>query len=319
MAYNRFTKILFALFLVGLGQSALANVWQPSNGHHQIPIWPKGQMPDAKKPSKPESVVKVTKKLVAGRPWLAVENVSRPTMTVYLPKKHNTGAALVVFPGGGFQVLAIDLEGTEICHWLNSKGIACVLLKYRVPNSGPAWNNQCHCHVVPKAPTALQDAQRTLGLVRLNAKKWHINPNKVGVIGFSAGGYMVADISTHFNKRAYKPIDTADKESTRPDFAIALYPGHMRTDGKVMTLNSNIHFTKDTPPTLIIQAENDPEDNINNSLLYYIGLKDAGVPVEMHLYAKGGHAFGLRKTKYPITSWPRLAETWLSTIGILSK
>lgn len=212
-----------------------------------------------------------TKQLIAGRPWTEVLNVSQPTMTIYFPKVKNTGAAIVVFPGGGFRVLAIDLEGTEICHWATLQGLTCILLKYRVPDSGPAWHKICHCHIHPKAPTALEDAQRTIGLIRLNASKWHINPNKIGVIGFSAGGYMVADISTHFKKRAYKYIDSADKESCRPDFAIALYPGHMRTDGKKFVLNSNIHFTKDTPPTFLAQAENDPEDNINNSLLYYIG------------------------------------------------
>ncbi|GAG42656.1 unnamed protein product, partial [marine sediment metagenome] len=203
--------------------------------------------------------------------------------------------------------------------WLTSQGITCILLKYRVPDSGPAWHQSCHCHIHPKAPTALEDAQRTLGLVRLNASRWHINPNKIGVIGFSAGGYMVADLSTHFKKRAYKPIDAADKESCHPDFAVALYPGHMRVDGKRFTLNPNIHFTKGTPPTFLLQAENDPEDNINNSLLYYIGLKNAGVPVEMHLYAHGGHAFGLRATKFSITRWPTLAETWLHSIGMLTR
>jgi acetyl esterase/lipase len=237
-------------------------------------------------------------------------------MTLYFPNKNNTGSAIVVFPGGGFNGLAIDLEGTEICHWITSEGMTCVLLKYRVPNSGPKWNKSCHCDIQPKAPAALEDAQRTIGLVRLNAKKWHINPNKIGVIGFSAGGYMVPDISTHFQHRAYKPIDAADQESCRPDFAMAIYPGHMRQNRKFI-LNRHIHFTKNTPPTFIVQAENDPEDNIDNSLLYYIGLKNAGVPVEMHLYAQGGHGFGLRKTNNAITQWPTLADTWLKSIGII--
>ncbi len=295
---------------------AMSHVWQPSPGHTQIPIWPSGKMPDALPQAKSESVKKIAKPAVAGKSWTEILNVSIPTMIAYSPKIKNTGIAIIVFPGGGFNGLAIDLEGTEICHWLTSQGITCILLKYRVPDSGPAWHKSCHCHIHPKAPTALEDAQRTVGLVRLNASKWHVNPNKIGVIGFSAGGYMVADISTHFKKRAYKTIDAADKESSRPDFAIALYPGHMRTDGKQFVLNRNIHFTKDTPPTFLLQAENDPEDNINNSILYYIGLKNAGVPVEMHLYAKGGHAFGLRRTKFAITKWPHLVETWLHSIGL---
>lgn len=305
---------LFATTVIA-DETAKKFTWQPTAGHQQIPIWPVGKMPDSIAQPKAEYAVTVTKPLVAGKPWIAIYHVSEPTMTIYSPRKHNTGAAVIVFPGGGFKILAIDLEGTEICHWLTSKGITCVLLKYRVPNSGPAWDKSCHCHIHPKAPTALQDAQRTVGLVRFNAAKWHINPNKIGIIGFSAGGYMVADLSTHFAKRAYKPIDGADKVSCRPDFAMAIYPGHMQTDGKPFQLNPNIHFTKDTPPTFIVQAEDDPEDNIDNALLYYLGLKNAGVPVEMHLYAHGGHAFGLRPTQYPITRWPKLADIWLLSIG----
>jgi len=294
------------VLLVFGGVNAQAHTWQPSPGHMQVPIWPTGKMPDALPHTEPEYVKTGT-----------IFNVSQPTMTIYSPKAKNTGAAVIVFPGGGFNGLAIDLEGTEVCYWLTSQGITCVLLKYRVPDSGPAWHESCHCNIHPKAPTALEDAQRTLGLVRLNASKWHIDPKKIGVIGFSAGGYMVADTSTHFEKRAYKPIDAADKKSCRPDFAIALYPGHMRMEGKEFVLNPNIHFTKDTPPTFLLQAEDDPEDTINNSLLYYIGLKTVGAPVEMHLYANGGHGFGLRRTKFPITKWPHLVEIWLHSIGVL--
>ena len=142
--------------------------------------------------------------LVAGKPWVYVSNVSQPTMTVYSPKGKNTGVAVVVFPGGGYQILAIDLEGTEVCDWLTSRGITCVLLKYRVPDSGPAWHDDCRCNIHPKAPTALEDAQRTVGLVRFHAAEWHIDPHKIGVLGFSAGGHLVANISTHFEQRAYR-------------------------------------------------------------------------------------------------------------------
>jgi acetyl esterase/lipase len=274
-------------------------------------------MPDALSNTKPEYLTKMN--VVAGKPWHAIWEVSQPTITIYPPKTKNRGAAIIVFPGGGFHGLAIDLEGTEICEWLASQGITGVLLKYRVPNSGPNWNEDCKCHVQPYAPAALEDAQRAIGLVRLNAAKWHINPNKIGVIGFSAGGYMVADISTHFKKRAYAPIDAADTESCRPDFAIALYPGHMNMEGKSFVLNQNILFTKETPPTFLLQAKNDPVDTVNDSLLYYIGLKDAGVPAEIHLYAQGGHGFALRHTDAPITEWPKLVEKWLDTIGVNSK
>ena len=142
-----------------------------------------------------------------------VDNVSRPTMMVYPPTGKNTGAAVVVFLGGGYYVLAIDLEGTEVCDWLTSKGITCVLLKYRVPHTGPQWDDKCKCQVNPKAPMALQDAQRTMGLIRSHAAEYHIDPHKIGVLGFSAGGHLVADISTHFDKRLYPTVDAADKEA----------------------------------------------------------------------------------------------------------
>jgi len=309
---------IFCFSLVFPSINAQADIWQPSPEYQRIPIWPQGKMPDPLPTIKPEYITK-SAETVAGKLWYAVWDVSQPTITIYLPKTKNTGVAVIVFPGGGFHGLAIDLEGTEICQWLASQGITGILLKYRVPNSGPNWNDDCKCHVQPKAPTALEDAQRALGLVRLNAAAWHINPNKIGVIGFSAGGYMVADISTHFKTRAYSLIDAADKESCRPDFAIALYPGHMRMEDKSFVLNPNIHFTKETPPTFLLQAEDDPVDTVNYSLLYYIGLKTAGVPAEMHLYAQGGHGFGLRRTKSPITEWPKLVEKWLDTIGIISK
>lgn len=316
-AWRKIVKFIFSiLVLLCFITNANAQVWQPSSGHTQIPIWPAGKMPDALAHVPPESFKQNIHDPVAGKPWHYISNVSKPTMTIYSPKGKNTGAAVVVFPGGGFHILAIDLEGTEICDWVTSQGMTCVLLKYRVPNSGPVGNKSCHCQIYPKVETALEDAQRTIGLIRSNAEKYHINPNKIGVIGFSSGGYLVAEISSHFEKRIYKPIDSADKASCRPDFAMAIYPGHMMKNNEFI-LNPHIHFTKQTPSTFIVQAEGDPVDNINNSLLYYIGLKNAGVPVEMHLYAQGGHAFGLRKTQYAITEWPSLADVWLKSIGII--
>ncbi len=310
---------LCAVFGLG-GLSAQTPVWQPSPGHMQVPIWP-GVVPDAQPVANPENETTTeTDPLVAGRPWVAVGNVSRPTTTVYSPTGKNTGAAVVVFPGGGYSILAIDLEGTEACDWLTSRGITCVLLKYRVPDSGPAWHDDCRCHIHPKAPTALEDAQRTMGLVRFHAVEWHIDPHKIGVLGFSAGGHMVANISTHFAQRAYAPVDAADKVSCRPDFAVAIYPGHMLENArKQFGLNPEIPVTGRTPPTFLLQAEDDNVDGVKQSLVYYIALKNAAVPVEMHLYAQGGHAFGLRRTALPITGWPQLLETWLGTIGMIPK
>lgn len=298
---------------------ARAEIWQPSPGHAQVPIWP-GAVPDALLHPKPESVGPGP-----GRPWWPRANdVSRPTMTVYAPTGRNTGAAVVVFPGGGYQMLAMDLEGTEICDWLTASGITCVLLKYRVPNSGPTWTNGGRYY--PKVQTALQDAQRTLGLVRLHAAQWGIDPHKVGVMGFSAGGHLVAATSTHFAQRTYPLVDAADKQSCRPDFAVAVYPGHLwahededhaTRDPARLDLRPDIAVTAGTPPTFLLQAENDEVDGVQQSLAYYVALKQAGVPAEMHLYAEGGHAFGLRAGKLPIAQWPRLVETWLGSIGML--
>ncbi len=287
--------------------SAQTNVWRPSQGHTQVPIWP-GAIPDAQPVPGPEHITTVTN-LIAGKPVVIVTNVSQPTMTVYPPAGRNTGIAVVVFPGGGYQCLAIDLEGTEVCDWLASQGVTAVLLKYRVPTPRVGRYRE--------SPQALEDAQRTVGLLRFQASKWRVNPHKIGVIGFSAGGHMVTAMSTHFDKRLYPPVDAADQESCRPDFAIALYPGHLWEKDANLRLNPNVPVTSNTPPTFLLQAQNDPVDNVNNSLAYYIALKNAKVPVEMHLYAQGGHAYGLRRTQLPITRWPELVETWLRTIGML--
>ena len=307
---SKLIQIFFLAAFVGGNLSAQTTTWQPSPGHTQMPIWPK-EPPGTQRVEGQEQAKLVTDSPVAGKPWLAVENVSQPTITVYPPKGKNTGIAMVVFPGGGYQILAIDIEGTEICDWLTSKGITAVLLKYRVPTErvGP----------YRESPLALQDAQRAVGLVRLHAGEWHIDPHKIGVIGFSAGGHMVAAVSTHFDKRSYPAVDAADKESSRPDFAIAVFPGHLSSDNNDCELNPNVPVTSKTPPTFLLQAEDDPVDDVTNSLVYFTALKKAGVPAEMHLYAQGGHAFGLRRTKFPITAWPQLVETWLKTIGMMSE
>jgi acetyl esterase/lipase len=309
----KFLIIALCVVFVCCSLSAQADVWQPSPGHTQVPIWP-GAVPDPQAVPGPEDMTVKGDHLDAGKPGVEmVHNVSQPTMTVYAPKGKNTGVAVVVFPGGGYQVLAIDLEGTEICDWLTSQGITAILLKYRVPIKwvGPYG----------ESPQALQDAQRTLGLVRFHAAEWQIDPHKIGVIGFSAGGHMMAATSTHYDQRSYRGVDAADKESCRPDFAIALYPGHLWTedeedDKDQVRLNPNVPVNGNTPPTFILQATDDPVDSVNNSLVYYLALKKAKVPVEMHLYAQGGHGFGLRRTELPITEWPELVQRWLRTIGM---
>jgi acetyl esterase/lipase len=307
-------------FLLALGcMNARAAVWQPPDGLQQTPIWP-GTPPDSAQAAAPESFSADDK--IAGKPVGWIQNVSQPTMTVFPSKGKKTGAAVLVFPGGGFMGLAIDLEGTEACDWLTAEGITCVVVKYRVPGSEDYWDEKGHRRVEPKVPTALQDAQRSISLVRSRAAEWGVDPKKIGVLGFSAGGYLAAKTATEFRERAYKPVDGADKVSCRPDFSVPIYPGHLwkpRGDSEELRLNPKIHVTRETPPTFLLQAEDDHVDNVNQVLTYYVALKDADVPVEMHLFAQGGHAFGLRRTTFPITDWPRLLDTWLATIGVISK
>ena len=310
------TVLAFLAFTAaGAGIAAVQTSWQPSPGHTQIPIWP-GAVPDARPADGPEvsgTVVDArgNEHLVGGRPWVYVNNVSQPTMTVYPAAGSKTGAAVVVFPGGGYNVLAIDLEGTDVCDWLTPKGITCVVLKYRVPCAKTGPYRDCR--------TALEDAQRAVGLLRFRAAQWSIDPHKIGVLGFSAGGHMVAALSTHFDRRLYPVVDAdaADAESCRPDFAIALYPGHLAVPERRFALNPDIRVTGRTPPTFLLQAEDDPVDPVENSIVYHAALRKAGIPVEMHLYGKGGHAFGLRRTSSPITDWPQLVESWLVTIGMV--
>ncbi len=306
--------VWLCLWLSCMSVPADAGVWQPAAGRLQMPLWP-DKVPDAQAMPGPETEGLRTEHLVAGRPWMAVTNVSRPTLTVYAPTVKNTGAAVVVFPGGGFQVLAIDLEGSEICAWLTSRGITCVLLKYRVPSTPYDWRRKTYPDDFALSIPSLQDAQRAIRLVRFHAAEWHVDPHRIGVIGFSAGGFLVAETSTDFRRQLYQPVDAADRQSDRPDFAMAIYPGHIALDDG--RLNPNLPVSSETPPTFLVQAEDDYTDGVRQSLVYYAALAKAGVPAELHLYAHGGHAFGLRRTTRPITHWTDLADAWMRTIGVL--
>lgn len=289
--------------------------WQPAPGHTQIPLWP-GRPPNASSGVGAEALHFAVdsgtriRKLIGGEPYSYVENVTRPTLTVYSPTGHNTGAAVIVYPGGGFNVLAMDLEGTEVCEWLISNGVACALLKYRVPCQ--------HVGAFRECPQAHQDAQRAMSILRSRAREWKIVPHKIGVMGFSAGAHMAIMSSTHFERR-YAAVDGADSVSSRPDFALVLYPGRMAYRQKNFEPNPAIRVTERTPPTFLVHAYDDDMNPVENSLLYATALRKAGVPSEIHVYSKGGHAFGVRRTGLPASGWPQLAAEWLKTIGVIER
>jgi acetyl esterase/lipase len=297
---------LAILLLLSAAAAAQSTGWPPAPGHTVVTLWPQGA-PDAIPAKGPEQDTSTaTSDLIAGKPLVRLGNVAEPTLTLYTPTGTSNGAAVVVFPGGGYSILAIDLEGTEVCDWLTSRGVTCVLLKYRVPGTGP----------YPKSPAALEDAQRAIGIVRSHAVEWKIDPNRVGVLGFSAGAHLAAALSTHFEQRLYPAIDAADALSCRPDFAVVIYPGYLALAEKGMGFNSDIPVTPNVPPTFLLQAEDDPV-HVENATAYFLALKAEHVPAELHIYAQGGHGYGLRRTALPITGWPDLVDTWLKTIRMV--
>jgi len=307
-------SLLNAIAVGSLGLSAIAQMpassgWPPSPGHTTIPLWP-GGAPGPSTAAGPEQDTTTSKdRQVDGRSVVRIGNVSAPAITLYpAPPDQNSGAAVVVFPGGSYRILAITLEGTEVCDWLNSIAVNCALVKYRVPETGP----------YPKSEAALNDAQRAVGIVREHAAEWRIDPKRVGVLGFSAGGHLAAAVSTHFEKRLYTPIDAADQLSCRPDFALIIYPGYLAIAEKNFEFSPDIPVIASTPPAFLVQAEDDPV-HVENVVEYFMALKKAGVPAELHIYAQGGHGYGLRPTEKPVTKWPQLASRWLHTIGVLVK
>ena len=271
-----------------------------------LPLWPNGA-PEPYQGNAPEAdITKPSDPLVAGKKLTHLTNVSKPTLAIYPPTTAaNTGAAVVVFPGGGYRILAYDLEGTEVCTWLNSIGVTCALVKYRVP-----FPNH-----YPENAADLEDAQQAMRITRSHAAEWHINPNRIGVLGFSAGAHLAAVLSNHADYK--RPGEPANETDARPDFALIIYPGYLATGPALDKLSPGIDPTSNTPPTFLLQAEDDPVHE-ENALVYYQALKEAKVPAELHIYAQGGHGYGLRPTNLPITHWPVLAETWLHTIHVLS-
>ncbi|MGP1462358.1 alpha/beta hydrolase [Tannerella sp.] len=242
---------------------------------------------------------------VAGEIVCRVTNVSDPTIAIYQPSEElASGSAMIVCPGGGYDILAYDLEGDEVCLWLNELGITAVLLKYRVPRREGR----------PKHEAPLQDLQRAISYVRANASELNVDANRIGVMGFSAGAHLAVMASTSFNKRTYLANNAIDKVSCRPNFCLLIYPAYL--DGEHFGLAPEIQIAPKTPPTMLIQTEDD-RSFINSSLFYYYALKEANIPVWMHLYGKGGHGYGLRDTGVMVNSWPDRAEDWFREIGVI--
>ena len=242
---------------------------------------------------------------VGGASVLRLSGVSDPTITIYPASDEvATGSAMVVCPGGGYEILAYDLEGDEICQWLNEIGVTAVLLKYRVPR-----RTGLEKHTAP-----LQDVQRAISLVRSKAEELNLDPQRIGVMGFSAGAHLAAMASTSYDKRTYPEVDAADKVSCKPDFCLLVYPAYL--DGPNFTIAPELKVTAQTPPTMLVQTEDD-KSYINSSLFYYYALKEAGVPATMHLYSKGGHGYGLRDTGNAVNEWPYRAEEWFMELGVI--
>lgn len=272
-----------------------------------ILLWPNGAPGEVGDIGEERNTTKEDGREVAGKSVIRLGNVTAPTITFYHPPADkNTGAAVVVFPGGGYNILALDLEGTEVCEWLNSVGVTGVLLTYRVPRRSGLEKH--------KAP--LQDAQRALSLVRLRAPDYGIDPARIGILGFSAGGHLAATLSNNFTKRTYAPVDRVDEVNCRPDFTVLVYPAYLTVKAEGDKLAPELDVNSNTPPTFLVQTQDDGV-RVESSLFYYLAMKKAGVPSELHLYPKGGHGYGLRPSEHNVSRWPTRVEQWMNASGFL--
>lgn len=281
-----------------------------------VPLWPEG-----------------SKILQQGIDALSGKNyaVTHPSLLVYPPTAPSTRTAVLVFPGGGYKALAIGPnstigpDGADVCKWLTDAGITCLIVKYRVPDTGCNWDGKTKTHRMPDIPMALQDAQRAMSIVRHNAQLYGVDPHRIGLLGFSAGGHLAVLSSTAFRTRAYAPVDAMDRADLRPDFAIPVYPGHLTMEHKnkkpkevaAAQLNTDILVSRQVPPTLLIHAKDDKVDPVHYSLVYARELRRVGAPVTLNLYEDGGHAFGVRKQGKDSDRWTDDAIAWLRSIGML--
>ncbi len=293
--------LLVAVQLVGAAPLARA-----AGGSGEIRLWP-GPAPGDKGGLGPEEdKTKETDDLIAGRRLIRLGNVSDPTLRVFRPPADKAnGAAVVVCPGGGYHILALDLEGTEVCEWLNSVGVTGVLLKYRVPKR----------EGLEKHAAALQDAQRAISLTRHRASEWGIDTGRIGVLGFSAGGHLAAAVSTA-PARTYSGMDAADELSARPNFTVLVYPAYLTVKEEGDRISPELGLDAQTPPTFLVITQDDPV-RVEGALFYSLALKKAGVPFSLHVYPRGGHGYGLRRTDNPVTAWPDRAAEWMKASGFL--
>ncbi|GAC1360270.1 MAG: alpha/beta hydrolase [Acidobacteriaceae bacterium] len=274
-----------------------------------LPLWPGGP-PEPAHVTEPEhDTTRPSDALTGGRRVARLTNIANPSLTLYPATAAPNGAAVLVFPGGGYSILAYDLEGTEVCTWLNSLGVTCVLVKYRVPETGH----------FPQNVEDLEDAQQAMRLTRSHAREWRLDPHRIGVLGFSAGAHLAATLCTHpaFARAGASAAPASASTDARPDFALILYPGYFTAPPALDTLDPALKPSASTPPTFLLQAEDDPV-HVENVIVYFTALKQAGVPAELHIFAKGGHGYGLRPTALPITHWPTIAATWLDSIHMLT-
>jgi acetyl esterase/lipase len=271
-----------------------------------VNLWP-GKAPGELKELPPEqNIFKEGDKLIGGRPIIKLANVSTPTLTIFKPEKPN-GCAVIVCPGGGHSILAFDHEGTETAEWLQTLGVTAFVLKYRVPARNPdkRWE------------AAVQDAQRAVSLIRSQVSDWKLDPQRIGILGFSAGGETAGRTALLHAQRQYPAVDAVDEISCRPDFAALIYPGGLVERGKT-ELRSDVVVDKTTPPMFFVHAFDDGVTPLS-SLLLATELKNAGISAELHLYSAGGHGYGMRNTGHPVNNWPVRCGEWLKQQGWLGK
>jgi acetyl esterase/lipase len=296
-------------FVLSAACLLLASAASAADPAETLKLWPGTPPGDENVKLEPEQdITKPEDKLIAGRRIIKLANVATPTLAVFpAPSDKATGASVIVCPGGGHRILAWDLEGTEVAEWLNSLGVTAFVLKYRVParTTERRWT------------AAVQDAQRAMSLVRSRAGEWGLDQNRIGILGFSAGGETAGLTAIFGAERQYAALDDVDKVPSRPDFALLIYPGGL-ADRETKQLQEYVKVTSETPPMFFVHAFDDGVP-VESSVLTFLKLKQAGVPSELHVYDRGGHGYGLRPTDAPVTSWPERAEGWMRASGWLTK